>query len=75
MFVGALVQQTIQLIHWRNRGWLVRRPGILCHRHLGHVTHNEHCAIAHAPSGRPVAVCDTTNQAVHELTQYEHRPT
>ena len=71
MIVAALVIETLQLIRWRDQGWTIRHFGILAHPYLGHVTHSEHCAVAHAPSGRPVAVSTTTDGAVQALTTRE----
>ena len=77
MQVASVVTETIQLIHWRQQGWQIRKSrralsrsvcGMLVHPRLGHITHNAHTAIAHAPSGRVVGVFDSTEEARHMLS-------
>lgn len=72
MIVAAVVRETIQMIRWRDAGWELHESrhalsrsvcGMLVHPTLGHITHNGCSAIAHAPSGRVVAVSVTTEQA------------
>jgi hypothetical protein len=72
MIIAAVVRETILLIRWRDAGWELRESrralsrsvcGMLVHPTLGHITHNGCAAIAHAPSGRVVAVTNTTEQA------------
>ena len=72
MEVAAVVQNNIILLGWQRSGWQLRESrhalsrsvcGMLVHPTLGHITHNGHAAIAHAPSGRVVGVFNSTEEA------------